>query len=211
MDTQSAAVFMWVSNTVGGQPRCITRLHSNEANAVYRLEFETRPLILKTGPNLEREYVRLGWLEGRLPAPRPFGFTSRDGVDAVLMSVIDGENLAKLRTVLPPATIIHRLAHALKCVHAVSIADWPFGGTGSVLVHGDACLPNFLYDGDAFSSCIDIGDMALGEPEVDLSAAVWTLQYNLGPGHGRAFLEEYGWHDADDATIEMLRLRYEQG
>jgi len=34
--------------------------------------------------------------------------------------------------------------------------------------------------------------MALADPEVDLAAAVWSLQYNMGARHGLAFLREYG-------------------
>jgi aminoglycoside phosphotransferase len=82
---------------------------------------------------------------------------------------------------------------------------------GKTLVHGDACLPNFLYRGDHLSGYIDIGDLTVGEMEVDLAAAVWSLQYNLGPGHGLAFLREYGLKDADEERVEALRLKYELG
>lgn len=110
---------------------------------------------------------------------------------------------------LPALTIIARLAAALRAVHAVDIADWPFGGVGPVLVHGDACLPNFLFQGDHLSGCIDVGDMRLGDPEVDLAAAVWSLQYNVGRGHGLALLREYGVMDADEEKVERLRRSYE--
>lgn len=200
----------WACDVARPALQYVTQIRSNEVNRVYWLQFDSAALILKAGPDLEREYQRLQWLQGRLPAPRAIGFTTCDGVDAILMSAIEGKDLAELKAVLPAATIIERLAEALKRVHAVDIADWPFGGTGSVLVHGDACLPNFLYAAGTLSGYIDVGDMALGEPEVDLAAAVWTLQYNLGLGHGRAFLQEYGWSDMDDDAIEELRLRYEQ-
>jgi aminoglycoside phosphotransferase len=42
-------------------------------------------------------------------------------------------------------------------------------------VHGDACLPNFV---------------RIDSPEIDLAAAVWSLDHNLGPGFGGAFLRE---------------------
>ena len=82
---------------------------------------------------------------------------------------------------------------------------------GKVLVHGDACLPNFLFHGDELSGYINVGDLAVGEPEVDLVAAVWSLQYNLGPGYGLAFLREYGVSDADEKRVEALRQKYELG
>ncbi len=91
----------------------------------------------------------------------------------------------------------------------MSAADWPFGGCGSVLVHGDACLPNFLFSAEQLSGYIDVGNMALGEPEVDLAAAVWSLQYNLGHGYGLEFLSKYGVEQPDEEEVERLRQLYE--
>ena len=91
----------------------------------------------------------------------------------------------------------------------MSAADWPFGGCGSVLVHGDACLPNFLFSAEQLSGYIDVGNMALGEPEVDLAAAVWSLQHNLGHGYGLEFLSQYGVEQADEEEVERLRQLYE--
>jgi kanamycin kinase len=183
-------------------------MRSSPSNEVYRLGYSSRSLILKTGPQLEREYERLKWLEGRLPAPRPIGFASRDGKDALLMSAIEGRDLADLCAVLSPQTIITRLASALRIIHSTTTAGWPFGG-GGVLVHGDACLPNFLYHYDQLSGYIDLGDLALDKPEIDLAAAVWSLQYNIGPGYGPAFLHEYGIGGANEEMAERLRLAYE--
>ena len=73
-----------------------------------------------------------------------------------------------------------------------------------IVTRGDACLPNFLYQGGGLSGYVDVGDMTIGEPEVDLAAAVWSLQYNLGPGYGLNFLREYGRQDADDEDVERL-------
>ncbi len=121
--------------------------------------------------------------------------------------------LAGLSASLPPQVIVERLATALLALHATHVEDWPFGEVedGNVLVHGDACLPNILYRGSQLSGYIDLGDMVVGEPEIDLAAAVWSLQYNLGPGHGLAFLRAYGLTTADEAGVEVLRRRYELG
>jgi len=51
--------------------------------------------------------------------------------------------------------------------------------------------------------------MTVADPEVDLSAAVWSLQHNLGSGFGKMFLERYGVRDATDEYVESLRMRYE--
>ncbi len=199
----------WACTIAEAEPASSTRVGSNDANAVYRLQFADRTLFLKVGPCLLPEYERLRWLEGRLPAPRPVAFTGQDGVDALLTSAVAGQSLAALCASLSPPDIVARIAAALRVLHEADTTGWPFGGSGRVLVHGDACLPNFLYVGELLSGYIDVGEMALGEPEVDLAAAVWSLQYNLGAGHGAAFLRAYGVTDADEEIVERLRVSYE--
>ena len=200
----------WASKQLQTPTPAATQVRSNEINQVFRLKSIGEIRFLKIGPDLAREYDRLLWLEGRLPCPRPLGFTTHDRTDGLLMSAVAGDDLAHLSASLPAEVIIARLAAALNAVHATSTAEWPFGGNGGVLVHGDACLPNFLFLGQDLSGYIDVGDMAVGEAEIDLAAVVWSLQYNLGPGHGLAFLREYGIKDADEEDVEHLRLRYEQ-
>ena len=77
-----------------------------------------------------------------------------------------------------------------------------------MLVHGDYCLPNVLVEDGELSALVDVGGAGLGDPQVDLAAGVWTLQYNYGPGHARAFLDSYGWKPMTDSEIEKLRRRY---
>ncbi|HLK61196.1 MAG TPA: phosphotransferase [Chthonomonadaceae bacterium] len=202
----------WIASLVGEEVRSFTRNDTNEVNAVFRLEFARASLFLKIGPNLEKEYNKLRWMEGRLSCPCPVGFLSHSSADALLTSAIEGEDLAALADVLPPETIIARLTTALQALHTTPITDWPFERSerGKVLVHGDACLPNFLYHGDHLSGYIDLGDLRVGSPEIDLAAAVWSLQYNLGPGHGLAFLRAYGWQEANEDQVERLRRKYEE-
>lgn len=198
----------WACVLAGTELASFTRVPSNEVNEVYRLDFGNQCLFLKIGPRLAREYEKLRWLEGRLPAPRPLGFTSEDSADALLMAAVEGDSLASLAASLAPQTVIARLVGALRALHETPAADWPFGGDGSILVHGDACLPNFLFYGDRLSGYIDVGDMILAHPDVDLAAAVWSLQYNMGAGHGLAFLREYGIVGANEDDVERLRCMY---
>jgi aminoglycoside phosphotransferase len=186
----------------------VIRVRSNEVNEVFRLGCDSASFFLKIGPNLKREYERLQWLEGRLPAPLPIGLTTQGAVDALLMSAVEGDDLSLLSLSLSEESITSRLSEALKVVHNLSTDNWPFGGNGTVLVHGDACLPNFLYNGNHLSGYIDVGEMTLAEAEVDLAAAVWSLQRNLGPGYGLAFLHTYGLEEADEEEVERLRLLY---
>ena len=202
----------WASSIAGEGITSALQVGSNEINQVFRLTLAHQDLFLKTGPSLRSEYERLQWLHGRLPCPRPWGFTTMGDKDAVLMSAIPGRDLAGLCQSLPSSVIITRLAAALQTMHATPIDDWPFENreNGTVLVHGDACLPNFVYLDDRLSGYIDLGDLAVATPETDLAAAVWSLQYNLGPGHGGAFLSAYGWPSADAVEVERLRQMYEQ-
>jgi len=112
------------------------------------------------------------------------------GVDALLMTAVPGTNLAAQAKSRPPAAIVEMLASALCAFHSVSARDCPFEAyiPGESLVHGDACLPNIVVADDGPAGYIDLGDTGVGNVEVNLSAAVWSLQYNLGPGFGRAFL-----------------------
>lgn len=205
-------VMNWVSSVIHETLVSVDRVRSNEINEVFRFAFAHQVVFLKLGPNLEQEYEKLQWLEGHLPCPKPLGFTTFAGTDALLMAAVEGEDLSGLAPVLPPAEIIRRLVLALKTLHLTSVVDCPFARSqgGTVLVHGDACLPNFLYHKDCLSGYIDVGDMRIDTPEVDLSAGVWTLQRNLGPGYGLAFLREYGIEGANEADVERLRLMYEQ-
>ena len=207
-DRPSDAIIAWASLLIQKKRLSWARVGSNHANRVFRLDDGGSGAFLKIGPRLRREYDKFRWLYGRLPCPRPIGFTIDSSNDALLSEAIPGEDLASLCVSLPPQTIIARFAAALRVLHSADIADLPFGGGGSVLVHGDACLPNFLYHESTLTGYIDIGDMAAGEPETDLAAAVWSLQYNLGPGFGAAFLREYGWREASEEEAERLRLLY---
>jgi aminoglycoside phosphotransferase len=102
------------------------------------------------------------------------------------------------------------LGEVLRDIHAVDAAGCPFGepGKGHVLIHGDYCLPNVLVEDGRLSALIDLGGAGLGNPEDDLAAGVWTLQYNFGPGLARDFLDAYGWPPMSDRAIERLRRRY---
>ncbi|MDP3957348.1 MAG: phosphotransferase [bacterium] len=160
---------------------------------------------------MEKERERLEWLNGELPTPKVVGFTKIDDKDALLLSAIEGKNLAALCKEWSPEKVVDKLAEAVQQFHATDPQDCPFGTfeAGRVLVHGDACLPNFIFHGDNFSGYIDLGDLRVANTEVDLCAAVWSLQYNLGAGYGGMFLKKYGRENVTDELVERLRLKYE--
>jgi kanamycin kinase len=192
------------------------RVRSGNESQVFELATDTEKWFLKIDHRgLRQEAERLTWLNGRLAAPSVVGHAdSPTGEEGLLLTALPGADLAHLSESWEPELVISRLSYALHLVHAFDARDWPFGGAGhpgQVLTHGDACLPNFLFKEDGtLSGFIDVGAMRLGDPVVDLSAAVWSLDFNLGPGHGVSFLREYGISHADDAMAEELRIMYEQ-
>ena len=62
-----------------------------------------------------------------------------------------------------------------------------------VLLHGDYCLPNILFDGWRQSAFIDLGAAGVGDRHIDLFWGAWTLCYNLGTDAYRdTFYAAYG-------------------
>ncbi len=178
---------------------------------VYRLAVGNKSFFLKIGTDFSDEKERLGWLGGRLPVPETIDFIQIDDHDVLLLSGIKGKNLKILSKEWPAEKVVNKLAEALRAFHSTDITDCPFGVVkiGDVLIHGDASLPNFIFEGGEFSGYIDLGDVSIGNKEIDFAAAIWSLQYNLGSGYGKMFLERYGVRDVTEETVERLRLMYE--
>ena len=201
----------WAENRLGASVVAIKEPHGDQST-VYNLIGLNESYFLKIAPKLAEERERLEWFCGKLSVPKVIGFTHIGDKDVLLLSAIKGTNLAKLKKEWPADKVVNKLAEALLKFHAASAKNCPFGNPGpnKILVHGDACLPNFIFQGDEFSGYIDLGDARVDMPEVDLSAAVWSLQYNLGPGYGLKFLKEYGIKNASEEMAEKLRLHYEE-
>lgn len=200
----------WAKNQLGEEVEVIKEEYGDQSD-VFKLRAPGGNYYLKIGNGLENEYERLNWLQGKLSVPKVFGFIKIDERDSLLMSAIEGKNLATLAKEWNPEKIAEKLASALHHFHAVDAKHVPFGmyEAGKVLVHGDACLPNFIFQGDNFSGYIDLGDSRLANIEVDFAAAIWSLQFNLGSGYGPIFLKAYGVKDVNDEMVKKLRLKYE--
>jgi aminoglycoside phosphotransferase len=187
-----------------------SQARSGDVNTVLKCELADHVIYVKSGPSLQEEYDRFLWLAGRIPAPRVLGWrVTEHGHDLVTSAVI-GQDLATIAQHEDPNYIADDLAHALIQIHRTDISDCPFvnGRNGDVLVHGDACLPNFIFCDGEFRGIVDVGDFGIGRKETDLAAAIWSLQYNLGPGYGQRFLSSYGISDASEDQVEALRRAY---
>ncbi len=68
----------------------------------------------------------------------------------------------------------------------------------NTLLHGDYCLPNIMFDGDAFSGFIDVGNGGIGDRHIDLFRGAWTLEFNLKTDRYKdIFFDAYGRRDID--------------
>ncbi|MBP2621551.1 aminoglycoside 3'-phosphotransferase [Streptococcus panodentis] len=78
--------------------------------------------------------------------------------------------------------------------------------TADALIHGDACLPNFiLKDAATFSCFIDLGLAGFSDRHIDLYWAIWSLTYNLSdPQYAELFLDYYGRKDVDADKLRLI-------
>lgn len=67
------------------------------------------------------------------------------------------------------------------------------GLSANVLLHGDYCLPNVIFDQDSFSGFIDLGNGGVGDRHIDLFWGAWTLVFNLKTDkYTDRFFDAYG-------------------
>lgn len=180
------------------------------AGTVWRLEGASGTVYVKRAAHLEGEAERLGWLRGRWPVPELIGLFHGFGDDWLLTHAVRGVPLNDRSIKWDGATMARGLAEILLELHGVDSTDCPFGEArpGHVLVHGDYCTPNVLVENGRLSALVDVGGARLGHPSVDWAAAIWSLNYNYGPGFARQFLDAYGAPPMTDKEIERLRRSY---
>lgn len=75
-----------------------------------------------------------------------------------------------------------------------------------VITHGDACLPNFIVNGEYLEGLIDVGRLGIADRHADLALAYRSTKYNLDADYGEAFLEAYGRELVDMDKIEYYML-----
>jgi aminoglycoside phosphotransferase len=195
---------------LGGQPLTEEFAWMSWAGTVWRLSASGGAVFVKRAADLAAERDRLIWLAGRWPVPEVKGFFHEMGDDWLVTPEVPGVPMSHASVGWASERVASTLGEILRGLHATEAADCPFGvkKRGNVLIHGDYCLPNVLVRDGKLSGLVDVGRSGLGNPEDDLAAGVWTLQYNFGKGLARRFLDSYGWPPMSDAAIEKLRRRY---
>ncbi|GHF95903.1 aminoglycoside 3'-phosphotransferase [Deinococcus piscis] len=71
-----------------------------------------------------------------------------------------------------------------------------------VVTHGDACLPNFIVQGEFVEGLIDVGRAGLADRHTDLALAVRSIRRNLGSKWVDPFLDTYGRELVDDTKLD---------
>jgi kanamycin kinase len=77
-----------------------------------------------------------------------------------------------------------------------------------VVCHGDYCVPNILFHGDALAGFVDLGELGIADRWWDLAVATWSLTWNFGPGYESMFFDSYGV-DLDADRCQYYRLLYD--
>jgi aminoglycoside 3'-phosphotransferase II len=72
--------------------------------------------------------------------------------------------------------------------------------------HGDACLPNFLTDGDGLTGIVDLGRAGLSHPAQDWALALRSMRDNFGADGERLLRGHLPQHCADEGLLRQFRL-----
>jgi kanamycin kinase/aminoglycoside 3'-phosphotransferase-2 len=124
------------------------------------------------------------------------------------------------------AAVLDAMVEQLRQLHALDAARCPFpSGYPSfepadrlVVTHGDYCCPNVFVDPATLrpTGVLDVGELGIGDPRIDLAAVMVTLAGGLNPQYGGRTAYEYvcrgyGAHPDDERTVELFRWYRSRG
>lgn len=167
-------------------------IHSNQ-DEVYKIETSLGSYYLKISNSLATEHDNLKKLDTKLNVPTVIDFYNASENDYLLISELPGKNLVELIKEMPAPDVVEKFANAVRKLHDFDVTKiFLEANSHDVLLHGDMAMPNIIVSEQGDVGYIDLGNMAFGSPDLDLADAIWSLQRNLGPGYGEAFLKMYG-------------------
>lgn len=112
----------------------------------------------------------------------------------VAAGAVDADDFDEERAGRSPASLLDEL-------HATRPADEDL-----VLIHGDYCLPNVVFDGWALSGFIDLGRCGVADRYHDLAQAARSVVRNLGERWVGPFFAAYGIDEPDEAKLRFYQL-----
>ena len=161
-------------------------------------------------------------------------YIQSNGLDYLLMGRVRGVYACDKKLMSEPKQLARRIGEAVRLLHEADGADCPLRDANrraydalcreigdadapnkpmperfsilksDVLIHGDCCLPNILFDGNSFGGFVDLGESGLGDRHFDLYWAMWSLGYNLGTDRYNAdFLDAYGRDVIDEERARL--------
>jgi kanamycin kinase len=166
----------------------------------------------RTGIDLDKERLRLQWLEGRHLAPKVIAWGQDEQAQWLVTTPLAGEHAVGDTWRARREEAIAAIATGLRAIHGIPTDDFPVEWTSQtwlartpsrlgprpdlqdpVMVHGDACAPNTLISAaGVWTGNVDFGDLAVGDRWADLAIASMSLDWNFGEGHQADLYQAYG-------------------
>lgn len=170
--------------------------------------------------DLAAEADRLRWAADFALVPRVLDFGATATGTYLLTAGLPGQSAVADHWKARPEVAVRATGAGLRALHdALPVESCPFDwsaearlrqlqATGAdlqrlrrpappidrlVVCHGDACVPNTLIDehGD-YAGHVDLGSLGRGDRWADIAVAIWSTEWNYGPGWEDLFLTAYG-------------------
>ena len=175
-----------IEDTINNRPDLLEKLALQRGETIGKSDAKVIPFddmilkIQKESKEAEREELALSWLQGKLPVPKVLFCIRKDGFSYILMEKLKGRMLCDPKILHNRNRLTKTAAAAIKMLRAVDISDCPFNdGQGTVLCHGDLCLPNIFADNRGITGFVDLGSCHIGNAAEDVQDCIWSLEANL--------------------------------
>jgi streptomycin 3"-kinase len=134
------------------------------------------------------------------PFERPLAQVVEQAADVVRRSAVTVDFLREEWQATPPDELLARVRAEQEQFAAEAAGDL-------VVCHGDACLPNFLFDADTLecTGVIDLGRLGVADRYTDLALVTAQLD-DVWSVDAAGFFASYGLPEADTRRLEFYLL-----